>query len=296
MNNYDDIISGESQKKENLSFDKDNWRQQKRKERDDTYALLNSATEKVLKDSKQFQNYLDVQSKFENYSASNAILIMAQMPEATQVKNYGGWKKEGLSVSKDAKAIHIMEPGKPYTKPDGTRGTYYNVKKVYDISQTDIETKRNPVVRVDDRVLIKALISKSPVPIENVDELPNNIGALYDHEQKRIFVRRGMNADNIFRSVSNELAHAEIASENKTYNRRDSGFTAYCTSYMLCKKNGIDVSAFRFDSVPMELKNVEPKKARANLEQTRKLTYKISDRMNRAMYKGHPPKAKEQER
>lgn len=296
MRNYDDIFSGSSEKKEKQSFDKDNWKQQKRKEREDTYALLNATTESVLKDGKQFQSYLDVQSKFENYSVSNAMLIMAQMPEATRIKQLNSWKKDGVSVPRDAKPICIMEPGKTYTKPDGTRGTYYNIKKVYDVSQVEGEVKREPVVRVDDRTLIKSLIAKSPVPIENVDELPNNIGALYDHDQKRIFVRRGMNVDNIFRSVSNELAHAELAQANKNYNRRDYGFTAYCASYMLCKKNGIDVSAFHFDSAPMELKNIEPKNARASLDQIRKTANSITNRMNRAMGKEHTPKSKEQER
>ena len=29
-----------------------------------------------------------------------------------------------------------MEPGKEYEREDGSTGTYYNAKKVYDISQT----------------------------------------------------------------------------------------------------------------------------------------------------------------
>ena len=47
--------------------------------------------------------------------------------------------------------------------------------------------------------------------MQMVDDLPNHMGALYDHDQQVIFVRRGMEASDIFRSVSKELAHAEIA-------------------------------------------------------------------------------------
>ncbi len=296
MNNYDELFSNNNEKKKKQSFDKENWKQQKKQERQEIYTLLDEVTKSAIKDGNQFQKYLDVQAKLENYSASNAMLIMEQMPEATQLKSYGSWKKEGSSVKQGATAIRILEPGRPYTKPDGTRGTYYSVKKVFDVSQIDSVTKREPVVRLDDRTLIKALISKSPVPIENVDELPNNIGSLYDHDQKRIFVRRGMNADSIFRSVSNELVHAELAASNKNYNRKEAGFTAYCASYLLCKKNGIDVSAFRFDSVPMELKGIEPKKVRGMLENIRKTANTISERMNHAMDRGHAPKSKEQER
>lgn len=296
MNNYDELFLNSSEKKEKQSFDKDNWKQQKKQERQETYDLLNRVTDSAIKDGAQFQKYLDVQAEFENYSASNAMLIMEQMPEATQLKSYGAWKKEGMSVKQGAKSIRILEPGKSFTRPDGTRGTYYNVKKVFDVTQIEGEVKREQMLRLDDRTLIKSLIAKSPVPIVNVDELANNLGALYDHEQKRIFVRRGMNADNIFRSVSNELLHAELAANNNNYNRKEAGFTAYCASYLLCKRNGVDVSAFRFDSVPMELKGTEPKEARTMLENVRKTANTISERMNRAMDRGHAPKTKEQER
>ena len=36
MNNYDDLFSNSSEKKEKQSFDKDNWKQQKKQERQET--------------------------------------------------------------------------------------------------------------------------------------------------------------------------------------------------------------------------------------------------------------------
>ena len=63
---------------------------------------------------------------------------------------------------------------------------------------------------MDDRLLLRGLISNPPVPMQTVNELPNHMGALYDHDQRVIFVLRGMTADDIFRSVSKELAHAEL--------------------------------------------------------------------------------------
>ena len=93
-----------------------------------------------------------------------------------------------------------------------------------------------PAVKLDDRVLLKALIHRTPVPIHTVDSLPNNMGAMYDYSQQVIFVCRGMGAEDIFRSVSKELAHAELAGTRQDYNRSDAAFAAYSASYLLCKR------------------------------------------------------------
>ena len=82
-----------------------------------------------------------------------------------------------------------------------------DVKHVFDVSQTTSRNQPQPAIKVEDRQLLKALIHKAPVSIQGVDELPNNMGAFYDHDQKAIFVRRGMDAHDIFRSLSKELAH-----------------------------------------------------------------------------------------
>ena len=85
------------------------------------------------------------------------------------------------------------------------------MKRVFDVSQTRGRVRPAPAVKLDDRVLLKALISRTPVPIQTVDALPNNAGALYDHDQQVVFVVRNMGAEDIFRSVSKELAHVELA-------------------------------------------------------------------------------------
>jgi len=46
------------------------------------------------KASEQFQQWLDVQSKFHDYSAQNTLLIKLQCPEARKVAGYQTWKDE----------------------------------------------------------------------------------------------------------------------------------------------------------------------------------------------------------
>ena len=149
---------------------------------------------------------------------------------------------------------------------------------------------------MDDRLLLKALISRPPVPMQTVDDLPNHMGALYDHDQQVIFVRRGMDAADIFRSVSKELAHAEIAGMTKDYTREGAAFAAYSVSYMLCKEYGIDASGYDFSRLPDSFRESDAQGIRATLSEIRDTAGNISSRMNRALEQNRQPKAKEQER
>ena len=298
MNNFDDIFSGQNgnSRWSDQPFDKEAWAAKKQEERKELYALADSTAAEISGDGEKYQKYLDVQSRFSRYTPTNALLILAQMPEATQLKDFNGWKEAGASVQRKPKSVKILEPGKEYDREDGTRGTSFEVKRVYDASQTRGRVRSAPAVKLDDRVLLKALIHRTPVPIQTVDSLPNNMGALYDHNQQVIFVCRGMGAEDIFRSVSKELAHAEIAGMSENYNRNDAAFKAYSASYLLCKRYGVDVSDYNFSRLPTSFRESNPQQVRETLTEIRDTANQISTRMYRALEQNRAPKAKEQER
>ncbi|QIO25070.1 ArdC-like ssDNA-binding domain-containing protein [Haloarcula sp. JP-L23] len=61
--------------------------------------------------SEQFQQWLDVQSKFHDYSARNTLLIQLQCPEATKVAGYNTWQEEfDRQVQQGEDAIWIWAP------------------------------------------------------------------------------------------------------------------------------------------------------------------------------------------
>jgi hypothetical protein len=63
------------------------------------------------KASEQFQQWLDVQSKFHDYSAQNTLLIKLQCPEARKVAGYQTWKDEfDRQVQAGEEAIWIWAP------------------------------------------------------------------------------------------------------------------------------------------------------------------------------------------
>ena len=298
MSNFDDIFSGQNgnSRWSDQPFDKEAWAAKKQEERKELYALADSTAAEISGDGEKYQKYLDVQSRFSRYTPTNALLILAQMPEATQLKDFNGWKEAGASVQRKPKSVKILEPGKEYDREDGTRGTSFEVKRVYDASQTRGRVRSAPAVKLDDRVLLKALIHRTPVPIQTVDSLPNNMGALYDHNQQVIFVCRGMGAEDIFRSVSKELAHAEIAGMSENYNRNDAAFKAYSASYLLGKRYGVDVSDYNFSRLPTSFRESNPQQVRETLTEIRDTANQISTRMYRALEQNRAPKAKEQER
>ena len=66
----------------NEVFDKECWANRKQQDRESAFAIVDDALKKMSTDTNVFQTYLDVQSRFERYSVSNALLVASQKPEA----------------------------------------------------------------------------------------------------------------------------------------------------------------------------------------------------------------------
>lgn len=162
-------------------------------ERDEVYALANATAEAVCADGGKFRNYLDVQAAFRNYSATNALLILATKPDARRLGDKDFWRDQGMYIKRQefGRPIKIVESNGEYTRDDGSIGVSYNIKRVYDISQTTARTRAPQAASHDARALLNALIYKRPAPVQSVDELPNGMEAVYDREQNAVFVRRG---------------------------------------------------------------------------------------------------------
>ena len=271
------------------------WAEKKQLEKESVYQLIDSTAEEISENPDKLKAFLDVQARMDKYSSANALLIYSQLPEATRLKDFAGWGEDNVRVKKGAKSISILEPVE-YTKSDGSQGISYNVKKMFDVSQTNSRQRPRPAPQVEDRLLLQALIRKPPVPIQGIDELPNNMGAYYDHDQSVIFVRRGMEAHDIFRSLSKEIAHAELAAADPNYTRADAGFAAYSISYVVCKRYSVDVSGYDFSRLPDSFRDADPQSIRATLNEISDVAKDMTSRMSRALEQNKPPRTKEQER
>lgn len=251
------------------------------------YELSEQVTAQVATDSGAFQQYLDIQSRFDRYTANNALLIMAQRPDAQKLGDYGYWRDQNVYVKRMEKKnpVLIMEPGKEYEREDGSIGTYYNAKKLYDISQTNMREKEPVQEQTDERQLIRALLSNPPVNIiaADPDKMPEDKGALFEPEENCIYVRKGMDAEQIFRSLTPELVFAGFANGDQNYDRDEDAFHAYCASYMLCKKYGVDTRGYDFSHAPEFFDGMEPQEVRAELSKARNAANDISSRMAKVL-------------
>ena len=133
--------------------------------------------------------------------------------------------------------------------------------------------------------MIRALLSNPPVNIvpAEPDQMPDGKGALFTPEENCIYVRKGMDAKSIFLSLSPELALAGFADGNKMYDREADTFHAYCASYMLCKKYGIDTQYFDFSHAPEFFENMEPQEVRAELAKAQESFKNINARMEKSL-------------
>jgi len=286
MSSFDDLFRQENEQpapRNGRPFDKEAWKQQKQEQREMVYAMIDDTAQTVARDGAAFQKYLDVQSRFDRYSVANALLILAQKPDATRIADFDTWKEQGAYIRKKETGFYILEPGDEYQRDDGTVGISYNLKKMFDISQTGNSRKRETPTYPDDRTRIKVLMDHAPVPIRISDALPEGTNALYRPDTREIQIRKGMDAGNIFRALSQELTHAEMDKGDGSYSRSDHTFHAYCVSYMLCRQYGMDTSGYRFDRAPQMLEGMDPQEIRAELSVIREAAGEISGRMNRML-------------
>ena len=274
-------------------FNKEELAAQKQEQRKAAYELIDNTCSEMMVDGGAFQQYLDVQGHFDRYSVNNAILVSAQMPEATQLKDYGGWKQSRAYVDKDAQKVTILEPGKEYEREDGSKAVGYNAKVVYDISQTSAKDRQQPQEAKTMRELVSAMIDASPVSFVPVDDL--ELPAFYDSAQQTIFIKTGLNEEQLFVSMAKEVSAAVFDFKHKE-SRDASEFKSFCVAYMVSSRYGVDTKGFNFDKLPKEFEGMETQEFKGQLGSMRDVLGEIQSDMYKSLEKNKPPKSKEQER
>jgi len=291
MASFDDLLNNipaEEQGAPQLS--REEYAAKKKVEREDVFTLSDQTALEVAGDGGKFKSFLDLQSRLDRYSAVNALLIFAKNPAASRLGNFDYWKRQNCSVKPGQTAISILEPHE-YAKEDGSPGTGYNIKKVFDISQVDTRKLRNtPPSNYTERQILGALISKYPMKIMGVDELPDDLGATTNLDGD-IFVRKGMEFSDTFRSVAYEMTGAELATDPELSPEQE--FCAYSATYLLCKKYGAETQKFDFDKVGSVFDGMDAQEVKGELTQIRDAAEEIFGRMARYLEQAKAAKSQE---
>ena len=293
MENYDSIFAPKeaAQNKTFSPVDKQAWAEKKPVERQSVYGLIDETAEGMVQDGELFKTALDVMARFDRYSVGNVLLIAAQMPEATKLADFDTWKQNRTYVRKGEDHIKLLEPGEEFRREDGSMGVNYNVKRVFDISQTSAKVKPAKVQH-DMRLLLKAMLNNAPCPVEINEKVPNGVGALYNDQERKIYVRQGMEGQDIFRCLAQELSHAHMDRDDN-YTRSNHAFTAYCSAYTLCSRYGVDTQNFSFKSIPETIGNMEAQDVRTELAKIRDCANQISMDMSKVLEKGQKERSAE---
>lgn len=193
-----------------------------------------------LFDSDRFKEYLQVMSKFHNYSFNNTLLIAMQKPDATLVAGYNSWKNLfGRQVARGAKGIKVLAPspykikkevdkidpqtqkpvtdknGKPVKEETEITVPAFKVVSVFDISQT--EGKELPTIGVDElnrdveqyNDFFKAAELVAPVPV-GFENIKSGAKGYYSQTDKRIAINEGMSELQNLKTLIHEIAHAKL--------------------------------------------------------------------------------------
>lgn len=292
-NNFKPAKTGQ----QNNRLSREEYAEKMRKEKEAVYQMADETATEIVANPEKFKAFLDTQSRLDIYSAVNALLIFKQRPDASQLKNFDDWSKENVKIQKGAKSVSILEPVE-YAKRDGTIGISYNVKKVFDISQTNGKKPPAPSVNRDPKALITTMLDSSPVNVEATDELPYpNMAAFYNNEEQTLYVKRDVgDSVAVAQCVAQELGHAQLSINSESYSRADMGFQAVCIGYMLCKKYGVDTQNFAINRIPDSLSSKEPKDIRFELSKTRNAMADIHSRISDVLYKKKQERSKGYER
>ena len=260
-------------------FDREKFKEKKRAELEALYDAVNEETLMIAEDPEKFSAYLRVQARFDRYTVTNAILLLHQFPDAQKLKTFEGWKRKGASAKRGEKSISILEPSS-YTKEDGSTGRGFRVKKLFDISQTDLKMSPSSFFYgVSSRSLLRALLEASPVETEATYDLDNEQGAVFDSEKQKVYIRRKLEPDDFFRAAAGSIAEAQLAEQGGSSSQEDLRSKAEAAAFMLCVKYGIDPGSLRV-KMPEAAAQMEIKDIKAELSEIRNAFTSISDRVD----------------
>lgn len=289
MNDIFDILSQETteqqpkqSKREFTPEEKAEYADRKQAEREKLSKMSDKVVDGIKNDPQILQQYLGVLSQFRNHSVNNTLLIMAQYPKAKVVGDYKYWNDNGHRVKKGTKEIKIFEPAGEYRKEDGSVGYKYNVKRVFDISDTNAYYKAPPMY--DGRAIVTALKLRCPAdigPANDPNAFREDIAASFDPMENKIdfVVRESTTQNDILQALMSEVSHAVMAQGNPNYDKQENGCRAYCAGYMLCKQYGINTDNYDLSLPQKHFENFDTSKVKEELKVVRDTSKEVSDLM-----------------
>ena len=273
------------------------YAQKKQAEREGVYMLVDIAASEITQSPENFRIFLNAQSQMDRYSTANALLIYKQFPRATQLKEFSDWAAENVRVSKGEKSILILEPSE-YVKRDGSQGIGFQVKKVFDVLQTNSRKRTIQQRLASPRELVEAMLGASPVSVQMVDGFSNpDREVFYSTQDQALFLKKELAFDVAFcQNLSRELGRASLPPLAAGENRKGQDFQAECVGYLFCRKYGIDTRRFAVGQIPEDWKQLDARALRGKLSEIRSAFTELHSRTFENLYRIRQERQMTQER
>lgn len=256
------------------------WQERARRDKEWANKTSDEMALEVSKDMNKFIEYLDVQSRFEMYSASNVLLILNQNKEVTYLREFKKWKDDGFEIEDLNKKVIIIKP-EAVEKEDGTKVVFYNAKRLFDVANTNapiLEEKELP----DKEIILKTILNNYDWKVEVVDSISNGSLARFDVESNTIEICRGQDLDSKLQDLIQETAKKFYKIEVNDAEKFQKQFKSTCVAYMFCKKYGINFPIDSFREIPNMLVG-DAKAIKTELETIKEAYCDIKDRMINAI-------------
>ena len=253
----------------------------KKQEREETWMQIDGQAQSVFQDGASLQKFLDFMTgQYNMPKVPNLLLLYSQNPEVKLVKSFDEWKHDRRSLRTGVHGYTYIIDTK-YEK-DGEMRSGYAISKGYDITQTKGRPLEERPQR-DIHTLLEAVLKNQNIRLQIADNLPDKIQAQYIPNQRTIYIRNGMSEITTFHAINRELACAALDQHDGNYARNRVNAQAFCATYILGKRYGVDVSGFDLEKVAgiQEHGQKDPQELRLFLNDVRTAAYGIRGHIER---------------
>ena len=253
----------------------------KKQEREETWMQIDGQAQSVFRDGASLQKFLDFMAgQYNMPKVPNLLLLYSQNPEVKLVKSFDEWKHDRRSLRTGVHGYTYIIDTK-YEK-DGEMRSGYAISKGYDITQTKGRPLEERPQR-DIHTLLEAVLKNQNIRLQIADNLPDKIQAQYIPNQRTIYIRNGMSEITTFHAINRELACAALDQHDGNYARNRVNAQAFCATYILGKRYGVDVSGFDLEKVAgiQEHGQKDPQELRLFLNDIRTAAYGIRGHIER---------------
>ena len=227
-------------------------------------SVVDQGVNQMLEDPEQWRQWATTFAKFHRYSPGNVLLIMSQMPDASQVAGYHAWQSLGRQVQAGEHGITILAPvikryqreeeqvagESPKPAPSGLVG--FRAATVFDISQTQGRALALPTPQLlngaDLVDLLGSLTVVVGVPVVMAESSTlGGANGVWSPRQGTITIASDRSPDQQAKTLLHEWAHATGIPDPAAAMDRHVGseeIIAETSAFILAQRMGLDTSQY----------------------------------------------------